>query len=71
MKSRKPKILNSEDVMNLLKSEIAKAGSQQEWAKRNGVSRPIVCRTLRGYRRLQPKVLKALGLKKLDAYTWL
>ncbi len=70
MKRRKNEILNFDDVLNLLRSEIAKAGSQKRWAKENGVSRPNVCRILGGRQRPQPKILKALGLKKLDTYTW-
>jgi hypothetical protein len=70
MKRRRTKILDSEDVLDLLRSELAKTGSQRQWAKKNGVSRPTVCATLGGYRQLQPKILTALGLKKIDAYTW-
>jgi hypothetical protein len=70
MKRRSTRILDFDDAVHLLKSEIDKAGSQRRWAKENGVNRPMVCAALGGYRRLQPKILKALGLKKVDAYTW-
>jgi hypothetical protein len=62
-------ILAHDDVLELLRSEEAKAGSQLKWAKDNGVSRPDVCRILGGYGKIQPKILEALGLKKIDAYT--
>jgi len=68
---RKPKtILDQDDVLDLLRSEVAKAGSQKKWAKENGVNRPVVCRALGGSGTLQDKILKALGLKKIDDYPW-
>jgi hypothetical protein len=68
--TRRPKILDDEDVLELLRSEIVKAGSQAEWAREKGVSRTNVCKILRGHLELQPKILEALGLKKINAYTW-
>jgi hypothetical protein len=67
---KRSRILAHDDVLELLRSEVAKAGSQLKWAKDNGVSRPDVCRVLGGYRKVEPKILEALGLKKIDAYTW-
>jgi hypothetical protein len=68
--TRRPKIFDDDDVLELLRSEIVKAGSQAKWAREKGVSRTNVCKILRGYQEFQPKILEALGLKKVNAYTW-
>jgi DNA-binding transcriptional regulator YdaS (Cro superfamily) len=57
-----------EDVLKLLRAEIAAAGSQSEWARIKGVNRPVLNYALRGRRKLQPKILKALGLEKVTVY---
>jgi hypothetical protein len=61
-------LLEYEDVPEILRLEVAKVGSQERWAKRNGANRSTVSAALNGYRRIQPKFLKALGLKRIDAY---
>jgi hypothetical protein len=62
-------LLSDDDVMKLLRTEIAKAGSQSAWAKVSGISRPSINQTLKGTRGFQPKVLSALGLKRVNAYS--
>jgi hypothetical protein len=57
-----------EDAMGLLRAAIEVAGSQQEWAKNNGVDRATLNATLNGRRNLQPKVLQALGLEQVTVY---
>ena len=66
----KRKVLEYDDVLELLRSEVRKTGSQRKWAAEKGVSRPDVSRVLGGRAKVKPQILKALGLKKIDAYTW-
>ena len=56
------RILNLEDVMQLLRSEVKRAGSQRAFARKAGVDISVVSRTLR--RRVLPseKILRALNL---------
>jgi DNA-binding phage protein len=65
----KSEFLVLEDVLNILRAEVATAGGQSQWARQNGVSRTILNRILSGHRNLQPKVLRALGLKETIVYT--
>jgi hypothetical protein len=57
-----------EDVIRLLHSEIAAAGSQSQWARQKSVQRSNVNSMLWGRRRLQPKILRALGLEEVTVY---
>ncbi len=68
---RKGALLDEGMVLRLLRAEIAKAGGQSTWAKRNGVNRSNLNSVLHGRRRIAPMVLAALGLRKVSAYTWL
>ena len=61
-------VLVFEDVLKLLRAEIAAAGSQSEWARQKRVNRSIVNSTPLGRRNLQPKVLTALGLEEITVY---
>jgi DNA-binding phage protein len=56
-------ILEHEDVMRPLRSEIERAGSQGAWAKMVGVNRTTLNKHLRGEYPLNMKVVKALGLR--------
>jgi plasmid maintenance system antidote protein VapI len=67
-KRAKRTLLAEVDVLNLLRTEIMKAGSQSAWARRAGVNRPTINSILHGRRTIQPKVLSALGLRKVFAY---
>lgn len=62
-------LLNIEDVLALLRAEVAKSGSQIEWARQHGVDRSCVCAAINGTKPLQPKIIRALGLKATIAYT--
>ena len=66
---QKSLLLDSDDVLDLLREEVASSGSQSEWARQNKVNRTIVSAILKRRRRFQPKVIQALGLRKIDAYT--
>jgi hypothetical protein len=61
-------LLAVNDVRQLLLAEIRKSGTQSEWARRNGVNRSSVSLFLSGQRMLQPKIMRALKLKKITAY---
>ena len=61
-------MLKAQDVRDLLRREIAKVGSQTEWAKQKRANRTLVNGVLTGRRKLQPKLLKALGLKRITFY---
>ena len=56
------KVLEAKDVLALLRSEIARAGSQAAWAKQAGVSRIVVNKILNGRGFPTKKILKALKL---------
>ncbi len=66
---QKSTLLDVDDVLDLLRAEVASTGSQSEWARQKKVNRTIVSAILKRRRRFQPKVIRALGLKKIDAYT--
>jgi hypothetical protein len=65
---RDSQFLFFEDAMGLLRAEITAAGSQLEWAKNKNVDRATLNGALQGRRKLQPKVLKALGLEQVTVY---
>jgi len=54
--------------LELLRAEVAKAGSQQAWAKQHNVDRPRVSAVLAGSRKLTPQIAAALGLTRVVAY---
>ena len=55
-------ILDLEDVMRLLRSEIKRAGSQRAFARKAGVNNSVVSRTLSGQVLPSQKILRALKL---------
>jgi DNA-binding phage protein len=59
------RLLNAQDVLRQLRREVKQAGSQLEWARRRGVSRTHLNKTLRRSELLGPQIIKALGLKKI------
>ena len=64
MGKRKPgPVLEPEDVLRLLRSEIERAGGQRPWAKSMGLDRPNVNRVLHGLRPLNMSIIKALKLR--------
>lgn len=56
-------ILELPDVVALLRSEVAKAGSQQAWAKMTGFDRTVLNQILRGRRPPTPHVIELLKLR--------
>jgi hypothetical protein len=65
---KRSKLLVYEDVMKLLRAEIAGAGSQSKWARKKRVNRSVVNNAVSGRGGLQPKILAALGLEAITVY---
>jgi hypothetical protein len=65
----KPELLDFEDVLRLLRDEVSSAGSQTEWARQKSLDRVSICYVLNERRPPSPRLLKALGLRKVVAYT--
>jgi hypothetical protein len=57
------RVLEVEDVVQLLRSEVERMGSQSAFARAAGVDRALVCKILRGSAPLQPKILRALNVR--------
>jgi hypothetical protein len=57
------RLLNLDDVMRLLRSEIKRAGSQRAFARKAGVNVSVVSKTLRGMVLPSEKIVKALKLR--------
>src|SRR5262245_24571400 len=62
------KLLNIDDVVNLLRQEVKACGSQEAFATRAGVTQQYVGDVLRGQRFPGQKILEALGIEKIAAY---
>jgi ribosome-binding protein aMBF1 (putative translation factor) len=56
-------ILDLEDVLRLIRSEVERAGSQRALARKAGVNISVVSRTLRRQRLPNEKLLRALKLR--------
>jgi len=56
-------ILDLEDVIRLLRSEVERAGSQRAFARKAGVNHVVVSRTLSRQRLPNEKLLRALKLR--------
>jgi hypothetical protein len=61
-------LLSSQDVIELLRAEIEKAGTESAWARRTGANRTSVNLVLKGRLGLQKNLLDALGLDMVVAY---
>ena len=55
-------IVSADDVMDALRTDIAKAGSQVSWGRRHGVGPGYLGDVLSGRRPPGGKILEALGL---------
>jgi len=56
-------ILDLEDVIRLLRSEVERAGSQRAFARKAGVNHAVVSRTLSRQRLPNEELLRALKLR--------
>ncbi len=57
------RVFNVQGVVELLRSEVARAGSQSEFARQSGLQRNLINRTLNGERLPTKGLCRALGLK--------
>src|SRR5215471_5880865 len=57
------RLLNVNDVIRLLRSEVKRAGSQRAFARKAGVNVSVVSKTLRGMVLPSEKILSALDLR--------
>ena len=58
-------VLELQDVLRLLRSEIKRAGSQRRFAREASVNISVVSRTLTGQVPPSQKILRALKLRKV------
>jgi DNA-binding phage protein len=58
------RILERKDIVQLLRTEVEKAGSQTAWATKNGIDRGDVNRVLHGAMQPTGSIIRALGLRK-------
>ena len=68
-RTRQPRLLSTEDVIELRHAEIAEAGSQTAWARRTGANRTSLNLALTGRQPVTRSLLDALGLDRVVAYT--
>jgi hypothetical protein len=57
------RLLNLDDAIRLLRSEVDRAGSQRAFARKAGVNVSVVSKTLRGIVLPSEKILRALKLR--------
>jgi DNA-binding phage protein len=57
------RILEREDVVQLLRIEVEKAGGQTAWAKKHKIDRTVISRILNGARGPTKKIIRTLGLR--------
>ena len=57
------RLLNIQDAIQLLRSEVKRAGSQRAFARKAGVNVSVVSKTLRGMVLPSEKILRALELQ--------
>lgn len=56
-------LLDLEDVMSLLRSEIEQAGGQAAWSRKTGVHRTTVVKVLMGLQPITKSIIRALKLR--------
>jgi hypothetical protein len=68
-KMRKPlvarKILTEDDILQLLRKEVERAGSISAWASRERLDRPYVSKVLAGRKQFSSAILKRLKIKRV------
>jgi DNA-binding phage protein len=57
------RILEQKHIVQLLRSEVEKAGGQRAWAKKHGVHRTIVNKVMHKSLRPSGSIIRALGLR--------
>jgi DNA-binding phage protein len=56
-------VLDFEDVVSLLRSEVKRAGGQTAWAKKTGNNRATICNVLNGVQPPTKNIIRALKLR--------
>lgn len=57
-----------DQVVEMLRREVSRAGAQSRWAESHGMSQSYVANVLRGRNEPGPLVLEALGLERVVTY---
>ena len=57
------KLLSTEDLVQLLRDEVERAGGQSAWARNEHVNRPHLNKVLAGRKAITPALLKKLKVK--------
>jgi hypothetical protein len=60
--------LGQNDVVRLLRSEVKRAGGQQEWARKHGVVPSMISMVLSGDRPPNKKIISALKLRRIVVF---
>ncbi len=61
------KLLSKEQALRIIRKAVGKEG-QHKFAANNDLSQAIISTSLTGARGVSPKLLKAVGLRKAEAY---
>jgi hypothetical protein len=57
-----------DELLQFLRREIEKAGSQAEWARRNAVDRTMLNKVIGGRKKAGPAILHALKIQEVTVY---
>ena len=57
------RVLEPNDIVQLLRAEVKKAGGQEAWAKKTGIDRALVNKVIHQKRPVSKNMMKALGLR--------
>jgi DNA-binding phage protein len=63
------KVLTRENVVQLLRQQVTKAGGQSSWSRKTGIHRSLVNRVLQGRQRPTTSLLKVLQLETVYVQT--
>jgi DNA-binding phage protein len=57
------RVLEQKQIVDLLRADVIRAGSQEAWARMAGVQRTEVSKTITGKRSPSKPIIRALGLR--------
>ena len=63
-----PDIIQEDELLTLLRTEVKNVGSAQQWARQKIVSESLVSITLRGNRAIGHVIARALGYRKISVF---
>jgi hypothetical protein len=61
-------MLEYEDLLRLLRSEVRQAGGQSSWARREHIDRTMLNRILNGRKPINKEIIRALKLCNIYAF---